>query len=135
MILTIIPKFIFVWITAFLWHELCHITDGIRQGATHGNIYVELTTMQASVDMITDYERFKLAGGLYSGSVLLIMTWITSDPQLQFCFLTVAIANLYYSLFEMKYLGNISADVYKLGRYSIYFASIICMVIIEMIKW
>ena len=125
--------FIFIFILSFLFHELMHGLEGYRQGGKEANIQVSFfpPTMYTTVrSSIKNYEFFKLAGGFYTGIVFLIISILTTDINFHFSLITMSAMNFYYSLFEMKYLGNIDYRLYRIGRYSIYGSVIFAMVIL-----
>jgi len=119
--------FIFSFFSSFLWHELCHGLEAIRQGSSKANIIVKPWTMMTGGDHITNSKLFFLAGGLYSGIIFILAGLLTIDPYFRFSFLTVGLMNVFYSYYEMEYITKHSPSIYRAIRYSIYFLTILGM--------
>jgi len=106
--------FLFIWVSSFLIHELCHIL-----GTSHlsGTITVDGFSMNASPANLW-------AGGILSGlifSVAGVLIWTVASHALGYLFVICGAVNLIYGPFEAVFLpqwGN-NAE-YKLGRYNIY---------------
>lgn len=125
---------VIIWLMGFLLHELCHIIEAFRQGNNTGYIRVWKSILPSFIaeydNGLQNQNMFKLAGGLYSGLILLVpalIAYLTGSVPLLFAFLTTAIANLAYAPYEMKYLWKINMNLYSIGRYTIYSAVIVIM--------
>ena len=132
--------FAYVWLSAFLLHELCHVLESIRQKAASGYICVTTSTyglpsMYAYSLSIKDMDLFKLAGGLYSGIILLIMALVSKELIWHFSFITLAAINLYYSVYEMSFLGKITLKDFDKGRYGIYLVVFLIMLLVYYSGW
>ncbi len=106
-------KFIFIFITIFLWHELMHIkSQGLK--AT-GTIFVHKFGFTCITDNTWNNELRRLAGGLFSSLVSFIMFFATTDIEFRFSFFVVGWINLCYGIAEWK--GQVTKS------YTIYFIS------------
>ena len=122
----IIYIFILVWLQGFLLHEFCHLLEAYRQGASEFYIEVNwkpLPSLKAVAFPLIDQNMFALAGGLYTGLLLLpitVIAYLTHATSFFFPYLALTIVNLIYSVFEWRYLYIWPLDKYIKWHYVIY---------------
>lgn len=122
-VLTIVFKFLILWVCFNLFHELMHIKN---QGLLKkGVIWVEPLGFKCSTDDVNNEDIYSLSGGIYTGIISFILLFITSDIELMFCFFTIGWVETVYGIYEWiadKY--GISID-YRYGLYL--FTGFICI--------
>jgi len=121
------------WLLGFLLHEFCHCLEAMRQGSEQCSIkiwkFAAIPSFFADAEQVKNEGLFKLAGGLYSGLLLLPLAIIGlfTCKVIGFSFLTVSIANLVYSVYEYKLLWKIDFELYMIGHYLLYLSIIVLM--------
>lgn len=123
-----LPVFLFAWVTVFLLHELCHLLEAYRQNKQGGKINVFIRngvpTFTASPDdKLKNCKLFNLAGGLYSGTISLLIGLIAvycHAVPFYISFVTLGVLNIVYSVFEYSFLGEISMEQYYRYHYFVY---------------
>lgn len=124
-ILEMIIIFLFVWITSFLLHELCHIkSQGIKNT---GNIYIHKLSMTASCP-ITNIVWFHYSGGILTCIVMFLMS-IFLQGWWCWCYLTLGWVHLCYGIYEGYNMGSVS------NRYMIYILVLLVMLILWSMRW
>lgn len=119
--------FLFVWVSSFLVHELCHI---LGTGHLHGTITVDGLSMSATPACLW-------AGGILSGLVFTVagsLIWLLGFPPVGELFIICGVVNLCYGPYEAIFLpqwGN--NQEYKIGRYSIYIGVTAIMLFLWMV--
>ena len=132
----IIYIFILVWLQGFLLHEFCHLLEAYRQGASEFYIEVSwkpLPSLKAVAFPLIDQNMFALAGGLYTGLLLLpitVIAYLTHAKSFFFPYLALTIINLIYSVFEWRYLYIWPLDKYIKWHYVIYVIGIAISILI-----
>jgi hypothetical protein len=125
-----IISFLLLWIPAFILHELCHKFEAWRQGCkTNIELWLhnKIPSMRCVITEgeLQNRDMFYLAGGLYSGLILLILAIITFGlPWLSSPLWLLATVNLLYSIYEKELLGKIPMDEYMRYHYIVYAAGI-----------
>lgn len=128
-LLELLFMFPFIWICSFLFHELFHIKAN-SLGDT-GSIQVYKYGFTCYRDNRTNTDWFYLSGGLISGTLFIVLSFLVSDKVWFIGFFTAGMVNLVYSPFEMVFLPRWGAGDrrYKIGRYSLYLITIVvCLV-------
>jgi len=126
-----------IWVMSFLLHELCHCLEAIRQGNEEG--YIKVFKWDAIPSFFAEAsgglknpKMFKLAGGLYSGLLLLplgIIGILVYFP-IGFPLLSASLANIAYSFYERKFLWEIDFNHYMIGHYLLYGAVVLILAVI-----
>ena len=113
---------IYAWGGSFLWHELMHIkSQGIKNT---GRIFVHPSGMTVATDNKRWPYLCRLAGGLYSGIIHLIVggfAWYYGIWAFYVPLITLGMINVIYGVYE--------AEVGTKGRYKIYGITTIIMII------
>ena len=125
--------FLFIWFSMFLWHELMHCLEAYRQGSQDVYIIPDFPGFSMSMvynGLIYDKSLISLAGGVYT-SVLCFPLALLSDGVWQFSFLTLGWVQLFYGVFEYRYLHVLSSRRYRWGRYVLY----VFMVLANLLFW
>jgi len=131
--LLLVYVFPLAWLLGFLLHEFCHCLEAIRQGSEQCSIkiwkFAAIPSFFADAEQVKNEDLFKLAGGLYSGLLLLPLAIIGlyTCKVIGFSFLTVSVANLVYSVYEYKLLWKIDFELYMIGHYLLYLSIIVLM--------
>jgi len=119
---------IYMWLISFLFHELAHIKS---QGlGMHGRINVYKTGFTASIDEIYNRRWCRLAGGLVSGIIHLILGGVFLWQNLWYLYIptiTFGMINLVYGFWEMDHGGE--------GRYKIYGIVLVIMIVIWLLQY
>ena len=131
-----IISFLLLWVPAFYLHELCHLFELRRQGSD-GKIEVwthdGIPSMRCVITGTQPRNRylFLLAGGLYSGVILLVLSAIFNFvPFLSVAFGMLGFMNLAYSPYEMLYRDKHSLDIYMRNKNIMYCVGIVIGLII-----
>ena len=131
-----IIAFLILWIPAFYLHELCHLFELRRQGSdgridiwTHNGI----PSMRCVIigNKPGNVYLFRLAGGFYSGLILLLLSaifWYV--PFLSVALGLLGFMNLAYSPYEMLYSNKHSLDIYMKIKNIMYLIGIVIGLII-----
>lgn len=123
-ILEMIIVFLFVWITSFLLHELCHIkSQGIKNT---GTINIYRYSMTANCPIINEV-WFYFSGGILTCLVMFLLS-ILSTGWWCWCFLTLGWVHLCYGLYEGTNMGNITY------RYLVYLLVLLVMFILWSVR-
>ncbi len=130
-----VSVFMLTWFSVFFLHELCHLGEAYRQGATRGRIHFEFFSMYVTASHIRNRSLFLLSGGLYSGCISIAIGMLIRDPILQFSLLSIGLTNLIYGFYEARYLGKQDGWEYFKGRYSIYAVVIGCCLLYRFSGW
>jgi len=130
-----VAVFLLVWFSVFFLHEVCHLFEAYRQGATKGRIHFKWFSMYTTASGIRDRPLFLLAGGLYSGVISMGLGCLMRDPILQFSLISVGLTNVVYSFYECLFLGKHDGWEYFKCRYGIYFLVIGCSLLYRFSGW
>ena len=138
------------WKYVFLDHELMHIMEHVRQGATKGGIEfsfyrlklidgisVPIPTMKCWGNYTANKDKVALAGGLYSGIQSLFIGacgWYSGLLWLEFPFVTLGVLNIVYGIYERLFLGKINFDTYMRWHYVVYGITIATMIILYLMR-
>ena len=128
-----------IWIMTFLLHELCHILEAMRQGASEGVIRVwkfgPIPSFVAEPGEIKNKFMFGLSGGLYSGiavGILAVIANMFHYTPFDYAFTALSATNIIYSFFEARYLFRMERSKYMIIHYLIYIA---VMAIVTAFYW
>lgn len=139
--LMILITFPIIWVMSWITHELMHALECKRQGAGEATIYYYfyggwIPALQYKyMGIIENKKLVNLAGGLYTGILLLIIglyagyTPTQYDLNIEAAFIIIGVLQLVYGLFEWKYLGVLRHDLYMKRHYQLYAAILIIMII------
>lgn len=133
-----LPIFLFAWVTVFLLHELCHLIEAYRQNKQGGkiNVFIRngIPTFTASPKgKLKNVKSFNLAGGLYSGIISLLIGLIAvyyHAIPFYISFITLGVLNIIYSIYEWRFLGEISLEQYYRYHYLVYGIVLVIMAFI-----
>ena len=137
-VLCLLIIFLWLFITSFLWHELGHCYEAYRQGANDYSIipdFRKLSLRMVYIGKVSDKPLISLAGGLYSGILMLIMGIVCLYLRYTLFYIslfTLVVVQFVYGVFEWRFIhrwGRTSRK-YVWGRYSIYLVVILVMGII-----
>jgi len=138
----LIATSVLVWKYVFLDHELMHIMEHVRQGATTGGIEFKfykkyIPTMRCWGNYTTDKYKVALAGGLYSGIQVLILgffAWYSKILWLEIPCVIIGVTNLVYASYERLFLHEWTYDKYMRYHYVVYGVTIIGMIILYLLR-
>jgi len=101
--ITLILKLIALFFLTFIFHEVAHGLEAIRQGSSSFNIkFIKWPpSLHIGADHITNSDMFSLAGGLYTGLLCLFYSLITIDPEIHVSLVTMGACQCYYGIYEM----------------------------------
>jgi len=131
-----IIAFILLWIPAFYLHELCHKFEALSQGCKSKisiwwNGLIPSMRCTITEGTLNDRWRFSLAGGFYSGTILIILSLILY--QIEWLSISIGVLgfiNLIYSAYEALYIEKLSTKEYMKYHYWVYlFGGIIGLII------
>jgi len=129
-LLELIFWFFVAWFGGFIIHELCHKFECERQG---GKGYISIwfhhgiPSMRCGCSYATNDALVRLAGGLYAGILLMIISLISFFiyTPIHIATFICGLVNLTYSFYEMKYLPELDMDKYMFWHYILYLITII----------
>ena len=119
-------SFLLLWVPAFILHELMHAFEAWIQGCkTKIEMWLHngIPSMRCTVieGELSNKKRFALAGGFYSGIILILLSCATlSIPWLSASLGVLGIINLIYSIYECLFLYEWSINKYMKYHYIIY---------------
>lgn len=126
---------IVLWLPLWYLHEVCHGLESWRQTGDFGIITFKphklIITHSATIPL-KNGDLVGLAGGLYSGIILFLLSLLSLPLQIgviTYPLLIVGVMNLAYGPFEMLYWAK---NYYRLGRYTIY---LVVWIIITATYW
>lgn len=136
----LILTFLVIWILGFLGHEYCHLIEARRHGKDG---WIEIGSYKGIPTFSVYFygevpDSVYYAGGIYSGIIYLLMsligmifiyTW--GFPFVSSLF-TVGIVNIFYGMYEGKYINELDTDEYMKYHYILY---AICIVACLIIMW
>ena len=125
-----------LWAPSFYLHEICHLFELRRQGSD-GRIdiwsYNGIPSMRCIITGKEPPNRymFLLAGGFYSGLILLLLSAIFNFvPFLSVALGILGFMNLAYSPYEMIYKDKHSLDIYMRNKNIMYCIGIAIAVVL-----
>lgn len=123
--------FLFLWITMFFWHELCHCFEAWRQ---NNSVDVFIEPRFSKLSMVMFYDGYVVspklvsyAGGVYCSSLCFIVALLMPTSFLVWSFLTLGWVQLSYGILE-------GLDYVKY-RYWLYFYVLSIMLIWWCLCW
>jgi len=134
---------VLIALSGLVIHEYNHVWAGAMCGDTGGEIYFDFEYVFGIPIPVTGFAGHiptnwftLLAGGLFTGIAFIIVglwaRWTKSlhDYYVEFSFMLVGLCHLFYCIWEVTMLHNISFAQYSLGANIIYGSTIVAYILI-----
>lgn len=132
------------WVLSFIVHEIGHYISAKKLGGNarikfwvFKKVLPSLKTLYWDVNKKDEW-LVKLFGGMTAALAFIPigLLMLLISPEIAHAILLPGCINLFYSFYEMYYLGNIEFDRYMIGHYILYaIVSIVYVINVIIIGW